>query len=279
METHRSDPMLPQDTFAGKTALITGGGTGLGFEVARHLGSCGAAVVLASRNAEHLGPAAERLRHEGIAAATVVTDVRRPAAVAAMLRSAIESFGGVDILVNNAAGNFLVPSRDLSPGGWKVVIDIALNGVFYCTREVGLHMMSRGGGRIINIVAAYAWTGGPGTVHSAAAKAGVVALTRTLAVEWAASGIRVNAVCPGAFDSEGARQRLWPTPEAAAALRRSIPQGRFADMGEVANAVLYLASPWADYVNGEILVVDAATHLGRGLGIEADASSGSPRHR
>jgi NAD(P)-dependent dehydrogenase (short-subunit alcohol dehydrogenase family) len=257
--------MLPQDAFAGKTAVVTGGGTGLGLEVARTLGSCGAQVVLASRNDDHLRPAAEELRREGIDVHTVVMDVRKPASVKRLLDGTLQRFGRLDILVNNAAGNFLVPSKDLSPGGWKVVIDIALNGVFYCTREMGLHMMDHGGGRIVNVVASYAWTGGPGTVHSAAAKAGVVALTRTLAVEWADKGIRVNAVCPGAFDSDGARQRLWPSPEAAESLRRSIPQQRFAAIAEVANAVAYLASPWADYINGEILVIDAAAHLGRGL--------------
>ena len=265
MTKYRSDVMLPQDTFAGKTAVITGGGTGLGLEVARYLGLCGAQVVLASRNDEHLQPAAKELGQLGIAVHTVVMDVRRPASVKMLLQETLQRFDAVDILVNNAAGNFLVPSKDLSPGGWKVVIDIALNGVFYCTREIGLHMMQQGGGSIINVVASYAWTGGPGTVHSAAAKAGVVALTRTLAVEWAAQGIRVNAVCPGAFDSQGARQRLWSSVEAAEALRRNIPQQRFAETGEVANAVAYLASPWADYINGEILVVDAAAHLGRGL--------------
>lgn len=265
MTKPRSDVMLPQDTFAGKTAVITGGGTGLGLAVARTLGSCGARVVLGSRNDDHLQPAAQQLRDLGIAVHTVVMDVRKPASVKKLLQESLQEFGAVDILVNNAAGNFLVPSKDLSPGGWKVVIDIALNGVFYCTREMGNHMMQNGGGSIVNIVASYAWTGGPGTVHSAAAKAGVVALTRTLAVEWAAHGIRVNAVSPGAFDSDGARQRLWPDAAAAEALRRSIPQQRFAETAEVANAVAYLASPWADYVNGEILVIDAAAHLGRGL--------------
>ena len=257
--------MLPQDTFTGKTAVITGGGTGLGLQVARTLGLCGAQVVLASRNEDHLQPAAQELQALGIAVHTVVMDVRRPASIKMLLAETLERFGTLDILVNNAAGNFLIPSKDLSPGGWKVVIDIALNGVFYCTREMGLHMLANAGGSIINVVASYAWTGGPGTVHSAAAKAGVVALTRTLAVEWAGQGIRVNAVCPGAFDSEGARQRLWPSAAAAEALRCSIPQQRFAETGEVANAVAYLASPWADYINGEILVVDAAAHLGRGL--------------
>jgi len=258
--------MLPAATFEGKTVLITGGGTGLGFEAAQQFGALGARIVLASRNPEHLEPAARTLRDRGCEVLDVPTDVRRPASVDAMVQSALDRFGAVDILVNNAAGNFLCPSEELSPGGWKVVIDIALNGVFYCTRAVGLHMIQRGGGRIVNVVAAYAWTGGPGTVHSAAAKAGVVALTRTLAVEWAKHGIRVNAVCPGVFDSEGARERLWPTPEAREALRRQVPLQRFAAPAEVATAITYLASPFADYVNGEVLVVDGGMHLGRGLG-------------
>lgn len=258
--------MLPQQAFRGKTVVITGGGTGLGFETARAFAACGAQLVLASRNRQHLDPAATVLEAAGASVLTVVTDVRRPAAVKAMHDAARERFGPVDVLVNNAAGNFVVPAAKLSPGGWKVVIDIALNGTFYCTREIGLDMLERGHGKIVNIVAAYAWTGGPGTVHSAAAKAGVVALTRTLAVEWAAHGIRVNAVCPGAFDSEGARQRLWPTSEAQEKLRRAVPLQRFAACGEIANAILYLASPYADYINGEVLVVDGGLHLGRGLG-------------
>jgi len=258
--------MLPERTFAGKTVLVTGGGTGLGFETARKFGRLGANVVIASRKPEHLEPAAERLHAEGIATLPVTTDVRRPASVADMLAQSLRRFGAVDVLVNNAAGNFLCPTAELSPGGWKVVIDIALNGVFYCTREVGLHMIERGFGRIVNVVAAYAWTGGPGTAHSAAAKAGVVALTRTLAVEWAKHGIRVNAVCPGIFQSEGARQRLWPTSEEEEALRRRVPLERFGEPGEIADAILYLASPFADYVNGEVLVLDGGAHLGRGLG-------------
>src|SRR5262249_43934504 len=190
----------------------------------------------------------------------------RPASVAAMLESALDAFGAVDVLVNNAAGNFLCPSKNLSPGGWKVVIDIALNGVFYCTSAVGRHMIERGRGHIVNVVAAYAWTGGPGTAHSAAAKAGVVAMTRTLAVEWAPHGLRVNAVCPGVFASEGARMRLWPTPEAEETLRKNVPVQRFGRVEEIADAITYLASPYADYINGEVLVLDGGNHLGRGLG-------------
>ena len=259
--------MLPPETFRDKTVLVTGGGTGLGLETSRRFAELGARIVLASRKREHLDPAAAELRDRGAEVLAVVTDVRRPASVAAMLGAALERFGAVDVLVNNAAGNFLCPTEKLSPGGWKVVIDIALNGVFYCSREVGLHMIERGFGRIVNVVAAYAWTGGPGTAHSAAAKAGVVALTRTLAVEWARHGIRVNAVCPGVFHSEGARERLWPDPAQEEELRRSVPLQRFGTVGEVADAITYLASPYADYVNGEGLVLDGGAHLGRGLGM------------
>jgi len=257
--------LFSEGTFRDHSVLITGGGTGLGLEAARRFARLGAKLVLASRNPEHLEPAAAELRAAGSEVHTIVTDVRRPGEVTRMVQEAVAQCGRIDVLVNNAAGNFLVPSKDLSPAGWKVVIDIALNGVFYCTREVGLHMIEQGAGRIVNIVAAYAWTGGPGTVHSAAAKAGVVALTRTLAVEWAPYGLRVNAVCPGLFDSEGARERLWPTEAAREALRRDVPLQRFAEIGEIADAVLYLSSPFTDYINGEILVIDGGLHLGRGL--------------
>ena len=258
--------MLPKATFDDKTVLVTGGGTGLGLATAHRFGALGARVVIASRDSAHLDPAAAELRAAGYDVLAVPTDVRRPAQVAALRAAAIERFGAIDVLVNNAAGNFLCPTADLSPGGWKVVIDIALNGVFYCTSEIGRHMIERRIGRIVNIVAAYAWTGGPGTAHSAAAKAGVVALTRTLAVEWAQYGLRVNAVCPGVFDSDGARERLWPTPEAREALRSHVPVQRFGRSDEIADAITYLASPYADYINGDVLVIDGGNHLGRGLG-------------
>ncbi len=266
--------MWAADAFRDQVVVVTGGGTGLGFAAARTMGRLGAAVVLASRNRDHLDPAVASLTAEGIRAIAVPTDVRRPAEVARVLAATLEAFGRVDVLVNNAAGNFLCPTEDLSPGGWKVVIDIALNGVFYATREFGRHFLAHGGGRIVNVVAAYAWTGGPGTAHSAAAKAGVLALTRTLGVEWASRGVRVNAVCPGVFDTPGARERLWPTEAQREALLDDVPLRRFATPEEVADGIVYLAHPRASYVTGEVLVIDGGLHLGRGL--PAERGAGAP---
>lgn len=257
--------MLSNDAFRGKTVVITGGGTGLGLEAASGFGRAGARVVLASRSEEHLAAGAERLRGEGSEVFTQTVDVRRPPSIARLREAATEHFGPVDILVNNAAGNFVAPAEELSPAGWKVVIDIALNGVFYCSREFGLGMLERGEGQILNVVATYAWTGGPGTVHSAAAKAGVLALTRTLAVEWGPRGVRCNALCPGLFDSEGARERLWPDAGTQERLSEAVPLRRFGTLGEMADALLWLASPGARYANGEVLTLDGGLWLGRGL--------------
>ena len=257
--------MLPAATFRDQVVLVTGGGTGLGLATARRFAELGARLVLASRKRDHLDPAAAELTAAGAEILAVPTDVTRPGSVDALVEQALARFGQVDVLVNNAAGNFPCPAEELSPAGFKVVIDIALNGVFYCSRALGRHMLARGRGRIVNVVAAYAWTGGPGTIHSAAAKAGVVAMTRTLAVEWGGRGLRVNAVCPGFFESDGARARLWPEPGMAERMAASVPVGRFGEKREIADAITWLASPFADYVNGEVLVIDGGQHLGRGI--------------
>jgi NAD(P)-dependent dehydrogenase (short-subunit alcohol dehydrogenase family) len=257
--------MLPEGTFQGKTAIVTGGGTGIGRGIAEELGRLGARLVIASRNAERLEAAAAEMRGQGLEVLAVPTDVRQPDQVEALVAKAREAFGGVDILVNAAAGNFIVPSEKLSVNGWNAVVGSVLNGTFYCTRAAGLAMIDQGrGGRILSVVASYAWTGGPGTVHSVAAKAGVVAMTRTLAVEWARYGIRVNAICPGPTDTEGARP-LWQDPEARAKVLAKIPVGRFGTVTEMAHAASYLLSPYADFVNGEVFVIDGGEWLGKGL--------------
>ena len=201
--------MFATRVFDGQTAIITGGGTGIGLEIARALGRLGAKVLIASRHAEHHEQGLTSLAADGIDAAAFAVDVRDPAAVDAMAARALELWGRIDILVNNAAGNFICRAEDLSPNGWNAVIGIVLNGSFYCSRAVGRHMIARGGGgSIVSVVATYAWTGSAGTIHSASAKAGVLAMTQTLAVEWAPHGIRVNAVAPGPIESPGAAPRL-----------------------------------------------------------------------
>ena len=253
--------------FRGKRALITGGGTGLGLEIGRALRRGGAAVAIASRSAEHLEAGRRALESsEGEApVATAVCDVRDHHAVRRAVREIESSLGPIDLLVNNAAGNFVRPAERLPEKAFATVVDIVLNGTFNMSRAVGRSMIERGGGGVIlNIVATYAWTGGPGTVHSACAKSGVLAMTRTLAVEWARHGIRVVAVAPGPFDSAGAADRLWPSEELEQKVRESIPLGRFASREEVADATAWLMSDAAAYVTGECLTLDGGAWLGRG---------------
>lgn len=257
--------MLPEGTLLGQTAVITGGGSGIGLGIARELARLGATVVLAGRKMERLEEAKQSIREDGGTALTMVTDVRNPEQVEALMGFARDQTGHLNILVNAAAGNFIVDSERLSVNGWNAVVNTVLNGTFYCTRAAGLAMIESGqGGRILSIVASYAWTGGPKTVHSVAAKAGVVAMTRTLAVEWAHYGIRVNALCPGPTDTEGARP-LWQDPADEARLKMKIPVGRLGTVQEMAQAASYLVSPFADFVNGEVFVVDGGDWLGKGL--------------
>lgn len=258
--------MLAQGTLEGQVAIITGGGTGIGYGIAQELGRLGARVVLASRGLERLHAAVAELAEHGVQALAVQTDIRDPAQVDELVRQTLERFGHVDILVNNAAGNFVVEAEKLSVNGFNAVVGIVLHGTFHCSRAVGLEMIRRGrGGRILNLVAAYAWTGGPMTLHSAVAKGGVVAMTRTLAVEWAKHGIRVNALCPGPVDTEQSRAQLWAAPEIRERLLRTVPTGRFGTIEEVAQAASYLVSPYADFINGEVLVIDGGEWLGKGL--------------
>ena len=253
--------MLPEKTFENRVGIVTGGATGIGNAIARELSRLGATVILASRKEENLKTAVAQIVSSGGKAAYHVLDVRDAEAVEAMAAKVESDQGRIDFLVNNAAGNFIAPADQLTTNGWNSVIGIVLNGSFYCTSAVGKRMIKQQRGAILNVIANYAWTGAPGVVHSASAKAGVLAMTQTLAVEWARHKIRVNAIAPGPVDTPGASERLFPDPNVMEGIRKTIPLRRFATLEEVANAATYLLSDYASYVTGEAFVIDGGQWL------------------
>jgi NAD(P)-dependent dehydrogenase (short-subunit alcohol dehydrogenase family) len=262
-----SDPAaarwLPAQTFAGEVAVVTGGGTGLGLEISRGLAALGATVIVASRDADHHAELLREARDRGWSVESSVLDVREPAQVRAVAESILERHGRVDLLVNNAAGNFVCPAERMSANAWRAVVGIVLDGTFHCSHAFGRAMLARGRGSILNVVATYATTGMAGVAHSASAKAGVLALTKSLAAEWASRGVRVNAIAPGPFDSAGAASNLWPSAAARRRIERTIPLGRFGDAGEIAAHCLYLLSDACAYVTGACFTVDGGLALGR----------------
>jgi peroxisomal 2,4-dienoyl-CoA reductase len=260
----------------GQVALITGGGTGIGLGISQLLASLGAHVVMASRKPEHLEKALADVTSGGGRASTVVLDVRDQPRVAQVVQEVAEQHGRIDVLVNNAAGNFYAPSATLSPNAWRSVLEIDLFGTFYCSQAVYPVMAQQGGGRIISTSMTLHYRGWPLMAHATAAKAGVDALTRTLAMEWAPQRIRVNAIAPGPIPTDGVRKAFAPPADSgvpdvfaatnarmAAYAAKSIPLGRWGTPGDIANMVAFLASPAGDWITGSIFVVDGGEWLAK----------------
>ncbi|MEE8447780.1 MAG: SDR family oxidoreductase [Gemmatimonadota bacterium] len=267
-----ADRVFAPDLLNGRVALVTGGGTGIGFGIATCLGRSGAKVAIASRNQDRLEAAVERLRAADIEAIAIEANVREPDSIRAAAERAADRLGSLDILINNAAGNFYAPSEDLSPNGWRAVVETDLYGTFFACQAAFPLMRDAGYGRIVSISMTLHYRGWPQMAHACAAKAGIDALTRTLALEWAEHGITVNAVAPGTIPTEGVRRAFAPPNDEAADLfsveraakehaRRAIPLGRMGDPEDIGNMVAYLVSPAADWITGAIFVVDGGGSL------------------
>lgn len=256
--------MLPEGTFSGKTVIVTGGGTGLGKSMSKYLLELGANLVISSRKLDVLQETAKELESEtGGKVLAVACDVRQYEEVESMLQSAIERFGRVDYLVNNAAGNFISPTERLSHRAFDTIIDIVLKGTSNCTLAIGKYWIKEKiQGNILNITTTYAWTGSGYVVPSAAAKAGVLAITRSLGVEWAKYNIRVNAIAPGPFPTKGAWDRLFPKQFAEMIKpEMRVPLKRVGEHQELANLAAYLLSDFSAYMTGEVVTIDGGEWL------------------
>jgi len=257
-ETERKS-VFAEGLLRGRVAYVTGGGTGITGGVARALSEAGARVALVSRKMEHLEPAAAAINDAGGEALAVAADVRDYAQVERSLAATVERFGRLDIVVNGAAGNFLCPAEELSPNGFGTVVDIDLKGTFNVCRAA-VAGLKQGGGHILNISATLHYLGTPYQLHVSAAKAGVDALTRNLAVEWGRHRIRVNAIAPGPIEDTEGMKRLVPE-QVKERLRKNIPLGRFGLIRDIEQAAVFLCSDAASFINGAVLVIDGGHWL------------------
>ena len=259
----------------GQVGIITGGATGIGLGISSTLAQLGMHVVLASRKPEHLEPAVAGIIAAGGKASAVQVDVRDQERVQAMAKEVHDAHGRIDLLVNNAAGNFYAPSETLSANAWKSVIEIDLYGTFYCTQAVFPFMKAQGGGRVVSTSMTLHYRGWPMMAHATAAKAGIDALTKTLAVEWADHGIRINVIAPGPIPTEGVRKAFTPPPGApvpdffsvekamASYAKSAIPLKRWGTPEDIGQMVAYLASPAGDWITGSTFVVDGGEWLAK----------------
>ena len=257
---------LAHGTFQGQAVVVTGGGTGLGKAIAIEFARLGAAVGILSRKQDHRRSGVAAVEALGARAVDAECDIRQPESVAAAFDTLEAELGLPATLVNNAAGNFPVPAEDMSPNAWRTVVDIVLNGTFNCSREFARrHIAAKTPGCIINIGASYAWTGGPGFAHSAAAKAGVKNMTESLAVEWGPYGIRVNGLVPGLIPHADETEDIQGVPDRGKQEDRRSPAGRVGQPRELGWAATFLASPFASYVSGHTMVVDGANWQRRAM--------------
>lgn len=260
-----SAKMLRDDALKGKVIVVTGGGSGLGKAMTRYFMELGAKVAISSRDLEKLQTTAKELETEtGGTCLAVQCDVRHYDQVEAMLQEVLKAFGKVDVLLNNAAGNFISPTERLSANAFDTVIDIVLKGTKNCSLAFGKHWIAtkQTTSTVLNIVTTYAFTGSAYVVPSAAAKAGVLAMTRSLAVEWAKYGIRTNAIAPGPFPTKGAWDRLLPGDLAEKFdMAKKVPLRRVGNHQELANLAAYLVSDFSAYINGEVIVIDGGEWL------------------